>query len=196
MKKRVAGIEPALEAWEASVIPLHYTRKHGVSIMAKRGRKPNHFRDSQCNIINGLGRRRDQRFYSITNQSVYFRKDERDAIRRFRLWEANQNQEGKLYADMQGSPLKLSQDLQGIISASEEVITTKDGKRLRPDVTITVDSLWDWIGHMLRTQPILCAQKTGIEQLGYLDSLQPPAEVLSTHAARRSIHCAWHADAA
>jgi hypothetical protein len=27
--ERVTGIEPALSAWEADVLPLNYTRRHG-----------------------------------------------------------------------------------------------------------------------------------------------------------------------
>jgi hypothetical protein len=29
MRERVTGIEPALSAWEADVLPLNYTRTHG-----------------------------------------------------------------------------------------------------------------------------------------------------------------------
>ena len=33
--ERVTGIEPALSAWEADVLPLNYTRAH--SVLARRG---------------------------------------------------------------------------------------------------------------------------------------------------------------
>ena len=50
--ERVTGIEPALSAWEAEVLPLNYTRVAPADVSPRRVRKsnpdPGHLRKSGC----------------------------------------------------------------------------------------------------------------------------------------------------
>jgi len=156
--------------------------------MAK-GPAANFARDRHGHVVNGLrvqksrtnGERSVERFYALDakGRRKYFGSsdDRTNAIRKFRRWLAQTGRETITI----GQPIKDLDDLKGFedvfarFSEGDEVTFT-----VHPDGTVTdesdvaADGFWEKVAEQVRTNPKLAAQKTGIEEFGYLDRLKPP----------------------
>jgi len=132
------------------------------------GRPAKHFRDSTGKEIHGLALRSDGRFYAIRARNKTFGKDPIQAIRKFRQWEAKQ---GKLTAQLVDSePWDLPED------AGPRLREWKDNLPNGNDIihSLPTDMLWEYFAAQLHERPQWVADRTGIEQIGYLSELKPP----------------------
>ena len=142
--------------------------------MAKRGkyRTVDFYRDPKTNReIHGLKRRPDGRFYAAVHPTKTFGKDPRKAIKRFRAWEASRTK----------ATIPVLARLQPILDHAKT--RTDRGKVLLAvggwpldHVFVGADeaAFWHTVARLIRQSPKLVAEKTGIEEIGYLTELKPP----------------------
>lgn len=134
----------------------------------KRGPDVKWVTDASGNPVIGLrvankkdraGRPYKQYYAKDGKNFVYFGKDDRsEAIRKFHQWKEKRA----------GEKVSFDEDL-----------TTQDDKDrgvlyfgLHHDINET--AYWERVAHDIRTRPKLVAQKTGIEEIGYLEKLEKP----------------------
>lgn len=139
-------------------------------------------RDNRGHVVNGLrvqkakdrrGRSID-RYYSITTNGrrKYFGNSQNraDAIRRYRKWQAEVGREtiaiGKRIAD-------LEEFVRDVPEGEEFTITVHSDGTVTDESDVAADAFWDKVAEEIRENPKLAAQKTGIEELAYLNRLKP-----------------------
>jgi len=160
--------------------------------MTKTGRKRNDYKDPTTGLpVVGLSRRPDGRWRIIGTNSTFREADPQKAIARYKhLVDPNREHKEKY----------------GVPSYQGSVMDQlSKGFALWPDTTAE-DRMWKWIGNQIRERPAWTAKKTGIEQLGYLTSLEPTTDlptpqqivdVWTAHAEvksaeRRKVRDAWN----
>lgn len=143
--------------------------------MAKRGkyRTVDFYRDPKTNReIHGLKRRPDGRFYAAVHPTKTFGKDPRKAIKKFRQWETQRT----------NKTIPVLTPLKPMLDESERVKTWIDAL---PADSISLDHshaiigadevlFWETVSRLIAESPKLVAEKTGIEEIGYLENLKPP----------------------
>ncbi|MCH9034954.1 MAG: tyrosine-type recombinase/integrase [Planctomycetes bacterium] len=141
-------------------------------------------RDNRGHVVNGLRvqkakdkrGRSVERFYAITKdgQRRYFgnSKNRREAIRKYRKWQAEVGREtiaiGKRIAD-------LEEFVRDVPKGEEFTITVHSDGTVSDESDVAADAFWEKVAEQIRENPKLAAQKTGIEELAYLDRLKPVA---------------------
>ena len=153
--------------------------------MMKRGPRPDFVRDQHGNVANGLRVQKSksqngkpiERYYAITDDGrrKYFRNsgDKATAIFEFHLWRARQAREVVSIPTRQMSLGEFGEDPKALFRREIEVTIHKDG-RLDLAELVGSDIWWAVVAEQIRGNPKLAAQKSGIEELGYLDRLTPP----------------------
>lgn len=119
--------------------------------MGKRGPQAKWVRDRIGNDVVGLRKRPDGNFYFVLPDGRHKRlgSNKDDAIRRFRA----------------------ATDTTVTLTHLDRETTTEH------ILELDEDKYWERVGYDLRTRPLYAASRTGIEQLGYLDNLQPPEDL-------------------
>jgi integrase len=123
----------------------------------KAGRKQKHHIDSKTRLpVVGLTRRPDGRWRIIGTHKTFREPDEQKAIKHFRElanpFAEAEKKFGRAFP-LQGTPFE---DLTRGFTVHNE------------------DRFYAWIAAQIRTRPLFMAERTGIEQLGYLRDLKPP----------------------
>ena len=153
-------------------------------------------RDNRGHVVNGLRvqKAKDkrgrslERFYAITKdgQRRYFgnSKNRREAIRKYRKWQAEVGRETIAV----GSPIDdLEEFVRAIPSGEEFTITIHPDGTVTDESDVAADAFWDKVAEEIRRNPKLAAQKTGIEELAYLDRLTEPPPSLNPTRRRTAV---------
>ncbi len=148
--------------------------------MGRRGPKPNFYRHTDGQIIDGLIRRSDGRFQAHGSTKT-FGRDSAQAVFRFRQWRAARERE-KIAFDIPKTVQEAADEggLAALIAATEYARHPGESTERTASRTVPVPSflpaevVWDRLGQLIRDNPKLAAQKLGIEEIGWLRTLRPP----------------------
>lgn len=125
-------------------------------------RQPNHYMH-ESRQIHGLVRRKDGLFTPAgrAGRGIYFGRDPIEAIRQFRKWQAQQSEVPAV-----------------AVTAFHQV--EPGVHQLNKKATALMDDLdfWEMVKNLILTKPKYVAERTGIEEIGYLQDLRPPTESL------------------
>ena len=121
-------------------------------------RQPNHYMH-ESRQIHGLVRRKDGLFTPSgrAGRGIYFGRDPIEAIRQFRKWQAQQ-------AEVPAVPVTAFHQVEPGVH------------QLNKKSTALMDDLdfWEMVKNLILTKPKYVAERTGIEEIGYLQDLRPP----------------------
>jgi len=121
----------------------------------KRDRKPQHYRTSTGELINGLSRRPDGRWRIVGSANKMFSEpDEALAIHKFRM-------------------IQSGQTVEQIHPPTHSTFEVVGGRHYTNSYSPGPES-WPWLRKLLLTRPRECAEKTGIEELARLADLPKP----------------------
>ena len=142
----------------------------------KRGRKPAHFNTSDGKPIEGLARRpSDGRWRIIGTDITFTEADERLAVHRYRVWQAGREGSGLIHVPVLVNTKGLTNaQVNEALGPYVRTVVRDDGQSVitRPAFP---DAVWSWVREQILTRPAYVAEMTGIEQIGYLTDLKPPA---------------------
>lgn len=121
--------------------------------------------------IHGLKRRPDGRFYSSENPNKGFGANPSKAIKKFRKWEAQRA----------NKTIPVLTPLNQILNTVERIkpfIDKPGADRFILDDSCLITGadeamFWETVASLIHESPKLVAEKTGIEEIGYLDDLKP-----------------------
>ena len=185
----------------------------------KRGRPQAHYRAGNGDIIVGLSQRADGRWRIIATGQTFSEPDERLAIMRFRRMTTAQDrvilpiaEPGNMgHAEAPvlpiiGAPstakrqvlieagglndaIAIAEDLRGKGFKASAARVSDRGTVEGLGVDIHEDRLWAWFREQIITRPKYVAERTGVEQIGYLSRLSRPtpptmAELIDHYAAK------------
>lgn len=150
----------------------------------RKGPLSNFARDAHGRVVNGLlvqksltkNGKKIERFYALDSDDrrKYFGNsgNTKEAIRKFRRWQAQIGRETTTIS----KPIDDLEEFISHVPPGEEfaIMIQKDGA-VTDDYDVPSDAFWDKVAEQITAHPKLAAQKTGIEELAYLDRLQPPA---------------------
>jgi hypothetical protein len=154
-------------------------------MLMKPGRPANYVRDGNGHFVNDLfiqkakrkdGREYDRYFALADGKRKYFGNsdDKAAAILAFQQWQAQEQDAVVTFATERLAPQEVDEKLAAAMRRHEiEVTVDLDGSIEVADC-VQEDAIWAWCSDRIRRNPLLAAQKTGIEQLGYLHRLEPP----------------------
>jgi integrase len=154
----------------------------------RRGRKAEHFRTADDEVINGLARRpSDGRWRIIGTDITFTEPDEALAVHRFRTWQRSQKPETVLL------PVATVTDPRNVgaavkRAARQEIRIISKADYSKP-VTVAKaafgDEAWAYFREVLLTRPDIAAEKTGIKKLAYYEDWKPPEAVPSLEELAR-----------
>jgi integrase len=153
----------------------------------KAGRKPAHYVTADNKPIEGLARRpSDGRWRIIGTDITFTEPDERLAIHRFRTWQRQQNGPGLIHVPVMINPRGMTNEqINETLGPWVQTELRSDGSTITTRAAVP-DAIWSWVREQILARPAYVAEQTGIEQIGYLRDLKPPA-VLPTFADLRKI---------
>ncbi|MGA2751466.1 MAG: tyrosine-type recombinase/integrase [Tepidisphaeraceae bacterium] len=146
-------------------------------ITRKRGRKPEHYRATWGEVVNGLARRpSDGRWRIIGTETTYTELDERLAVHRFKMWQARQSGEKVALpvAEMHDAS-KIGPAVRK--AAHQEIVISVPRDHRKPltvDRVVFGDEVWPWLRQLILERPQHVAERTGIAEIAYLADLPCP----------------------
>lgn len=141
--------------------------------MGLRGPKPKFVFDRNRQQVVGLVERSDGRYVAHDDRNRTFGRDRDEAIRRYRLWEAQRNGSKILLSD---PPRRIRDDERAALARIPRLPDDPEGEPTEMVVHRVVDeaSYWERVRRDLMERPRIAAQRTGIAELGFLHELKPP----------------------
>lgn len=162
--------------------------QHISSTPRKRGRPQKPYRTSWGDNIDGLRyREHDKRWLIVATGQMFREPDERLAVSRFHRIQASADAPPVVHVDV-GT---FHDTLPAVVKGLNEWGAGRRGIKLnRPlgnegpivvssERAFDVPEYWAWLRQEIIANPKLVAQKVGIEQIGYLADLKPPADKLT-----------------
>lgn len=151
--------------------------------MAKRGRKRNNYTTSWGETINGLGQLADGRWVDLEDRAhPWSSPDERDALREFRRRQARRRRELLAVVTKRFPLSRIDQEIETAFLPEMEI--TIDGEDVSIETFVASQPLWDMFGELVRANPKLAAERTGIRELAWLGDLEPPPPALTLQQVR------------
>ena len=146
-----------------------------MSLTRKTGRKQKHFHDPATGKpVVGLSRMTDGRWRIIGTQTRFTEPDARKAIARF-----HQIMGDKLYEGLPPEEIEWLRTPASAIVDRNVVTAITRGFALVGKAEEAWHRFWAYVGTEIQKRPKWVAEQTGIEEIGYLTDLQPPAPLPS-----------------
>lgn len=139
----------------------------------KRGRPREPHKASWGEHINGLRRRGDGRWVIVETGKTFVEPDERQAVARFRRWEAEQAHQSVVEISVPMTAFESSAGVDAAIEGGASLDGYLDGS-YGIGMKVAEPMLWTWVREQLIERPEYVAEQTGIPEVARLAALPKP----------------------